>query len=107
MAFAIAFALGTYPCSASAGRVDATGSGETGMTAPKFQPEPLSIHDGSIYVSIVMCGRHDDMRGDYAGRLQNSLDFLFHQARRFGVRMEVLVVEWNPFAGASSLASLL
>ena len=33
-----------------------------------------------VYVSMVMCGRHDDMRGDYAGRLQNSLDFLLHQA---------------------------
>jgi hypothetical protein len=63
--------------------------------------------DCQFYVSMVMCGRHDDMRGDYAGRLQNSLDFLFHQAMRFGVRMEVIVVEWNPFPGASRLASLL
>jgi len=29
------------------------------------------------------------------------------QALRFGVRMEVIVVEWNPFPGASRLASLL
>ena len=62
---------------------------------------------GPFYVTLVMCGRHDDLRGDYAARLQNSLDFVFHQALRFGVRMEVVVVEWNPFPGASRLASLL
>jgi len=62
---------------------------------------------GNFYVTMVMCGRHDDMRGDYAGRLQNSLDFLFFQAQQFGVRVDVIVVEWNPFPGASRLASLL
>ena len=60
-----------------------------------------------FYVSVVMCGRHDDKRGDYAGRLQNSLDFLLHQAARFAVRMEIIVVEWNPLPGASRLVSLL
>ena len=60
-----------------------------------------------IYVSLVMCGRHDDERGDFSGRLQNSLDFWLYQARQFGVRMEIIVVEWNPFPGAPSLVSLL
>jgi hypothetical protein len=29
-----------------------------------------------IYVSFVMCGRVDDLRGDYVGRLRNSVEFL-------------------------------
>lgn len=59
------------------------------------------------YVSIVMCGRHDNKRGDYAGRLQNSLDFLIAQAGSHGAALEVIVVEWNPYAGNDTLASLL
>eukprot|EP00961_Rhodomonas_salina_P239205 3231570-Rhodomonas_salina.2 len=54
-----------------------------------------------------MCGRHDDKRGDYAGRLQNSLDFLLYQARKFHARIEIVVVEWNPLPDASRLSSLL
>ena len=56
---------------------------------------------------VVMCGRHDDERGDFSGRLQNSIDVLLYQARQFGVRMEVIVVEQNPFPGAPNLVSLL
>jgi len=78
-------------------------AGGAGAGAGEYKPGP----NGQVYVSLVMCGRHDDLRGDYAGRLQNSLDFLFHQALRFSVRMEVVVVEWSPFPGASRLATLL
>ena len=77
------------------------------VTPTPTDEKPAEFSCATSYVTFVMCGRHDDKRGDYAGRLQNSLDFLFHQALRFGVRMEVIVVEWNPFPGASRLASLL
>ena len=68
-----------------------------------------------MYVTVVMCGRHDDKRGDFAGRLQNSLDFLVSQAGAAGTErdatagasLEVVVVEWNPLPGGEPLASLL
>ena len=78
--------------------------GTEGMTCHNRE---RMTREKKIYVSLVMCGRHDDKRGDYSGRLQNSLDFWFYQARQFGVNMEVIVVEWNPFPGASRLVSLL
>ena len=63
-------------------------------------------HSG-VYVTVVMCGRHDDKRGDFAGRLQNSLDFFISQAGAVGASLEVVVVEWNPLPGSEPLASLL
>ena len=50
-----------------------------------------------VYISIVMVGRNDDKRGDYVGRIQNSLDFFISQADQFSVRLEIIIVEWNPF----------
>jgi hypothetical protein len=46
--------------------------------AHKKSNEGSQINDATanavaVYVSIVMVGRHDDLRGDYTGRLQNSL----------------------------------
>ena len=56
---------------------------------------------------MVMCGRRDDKRGDFAGRLQNSLDFLISQAGAAGAPLEVVIVEWNPQPRGEPLASLL
>lgn len=60
-----------------------------------------------VYVTVIMCGRHDDKRGDFAGRLQNSLDFLISQASTAGASLEVVVVEWNALPGGEPLAALL
>ena len=61
----------------------------------------------AFYLSVVMVGRNDDKRGDYVGRLQNSLDFFIAQAEYYNVNIEIIVVEWNPFRGMSRLHHLL
>jgi hypothetical protein len=63
--------------------------------------------DGGIYVSIVMVGRHDDERGDYTGRIQNSLDILLNYGMELSVRMEIIIVEWNALPGSARFAELL
>jgi hypothetical protein len=63
--------------------------------------------DGGIYVSIVMVGRHDDERGDYTARLQNSLDIFLNYGMELGARMEIIIVEWNPLPGYATFSELL
>ena len=63
--------------------------------------------DYEYYLSIVMVGRNDDKRGDYVGRLQNSLDFFIDQSESFSVSTEIIIVEWNPFQGMARLHHLL
>ena len=45
--------------------------------------------------------------GDYTGRMQNALDFYLTQGTELGVRMEIIIVEWNPLATNARLIELL
>lgn len=47
-------------------------------------------------MSIVVAGRHDDLRGDFVGRLQSFVDLTVAGCREMGVNAEVLIVEWAP-----------
>ena len=49
-----------------------------------------------MYVSVVVTGRHDDLRGDNVGRLQGFIDLLTWQLDRHQVPGEVIVVDWAP-----------
>jgi len=62
---------------------------------------------GSVYVSFVMVGRVDTLRGDYVNRLRNSVQFIQALSMAHSVRSEVVIVEWNPLAGMDSLAEVL
>jgi len=44
-----------------------------------------------IYVSFVMVGRVDTLRGDYVGRLRNSVQFIQTLCEAHNVRSEVCV----------------
>ena len=43
----------------------------------------------SVYVSFIMVGRVDTLRGDYVGRLRNSVQFIQGLSEVHGVRSEV------------------
>ena len=62
---------------------------------------------GPVYVSFVMVGRVDSLRGDYVGRLRNSVQFIQALCKAHGVRAEIVIVEWNPLPGWDSLADVL
>ena len=57
---------------------------------------------GPVYVSFVMVGRVDSLRGDYVGRLRNSVQFIQALCKAHGVRAEIVIVEWNPLPGWDS-----
>jgi hypothetical protein len=63
-----------------------------------------------VYVSIVVAARHDDLRGDYVGRLQSLIDVTLYQCQRYNVTAEVIVVDWYPvewlFAGQTHTVKL-
>ncbi|KAJ1472273.1 hypothetical protein T484DRAFT_2025767, partial [Baffinella frigidus] len=63
--------------------------------------------DCGIYVSFVMVGRVDDLRGDYVGRLRNGVEFLRALSVEAGLSAEIVVVEWNPFPGKPRLVDEL
>jgi len=48
------------------------------------------------YISVVVPARNDDHGGKMLGRMQAFLDAWFEQAERYGLRTEIVVVEWNP-----------
>lgn len=47
------------------------------------------------------------LAGDYTGRMQNALDFYLTQGTDLGVRMEIIIVEWNPLGVNARLIELL
>ena len=48
------------------------------------------------YLSIVMASRNDNHGGDLNERTQNCISSLSEQAGRFGLSVEIVMVEWNP-----------
>lgn len=63
--------------------------------------------EGGVYVSFVMVGRVDGLRGDYVGRLRNSMQFIQELSVIHKLSSEVVIVEWNPLPGYDSLANVL
>ena len=59
------------------------------------------------YLSVVVTARNDDHGGNLLGRMQAFVNALIGQARRHGLPMELIVVEWNPPLGKPSLAAAL
>eukprot|EP00960_Hanusia_phi_P015412 454559-Hanusia_phi.AAC.1 len=55
-----------------------------------------SCGEENLYLSIVVSGRYDDLRGDFAGRLQSLIDVTSALADVYRLPMELIVVEWNP-----------
>ncbi|EKX31568.1 hypothetical protein GUITHDRAFT_122241 [Guillardia theta CCMP2712] len=60
-----------------------------------------------LYVSFVMVGRADDLRGDYVSRLANSIQLIQKYSLLHHVESEIVVVEWNPFQGQPALSAVL
>ena len=48
------------------------------------------------YISVVVAARNDDEGGNLLPRMQAFLDNWLAQAKRYGLRSEVIIVEWNP-----------
>lgn len=58
--------------------------------------------EGGVYVSFVMVGRVDGLRGDYVGRLRNSMQFIQELSVIHKLSSEVVIVEWNPLPVSSA-----
>jgi FkbM family methyltransferase len=59
------------------------------------------------YLSVVVTTRNDDHGGDPLKRLQALVNTFDEQCRRNRLDAELIVVEWNPLADRSTVASLL
>lgn len=58
-------------------------------------------------LSVVVTSRNDDHGGDPLARLQTCIDSLARQSQRYGLRIEFIVVEWNPPEDRPPLAEVL
>ncbi len=58
-------------------------------------------------LSIVVTARNDDYGGRFLERFINFVDLLAYQSDRFGLRAELVVVEWNPPADEPRLIDAL
>jgi len=67
---------------------------------------PATRHDPP-YLAVVVTARNDDHGGNLLGRMQTFVNALIGQARRHGLAMELIVVEWNPPPERPSLATAL
>lgn len=52
--------------------------------------------EGTPYLSVVATARNDDHGGNLLRRLQTFVNALIGQAKRHGVPLELVLVEWNP-----------
>jgi hypothetical protein len=59
------------------------------------------------HLTVVATSRNDDHGGNLLTRMQLFVDGLAEQADRFGMPVELLLVEWNPPAGRPSLRDAL
>jgi hypothetical protein len=59
------------------------------------------------YLSVVVTARNDDHGGNLLGRMQVFVDAWIHQARRYGLDCELILVEWNPPAERPRLRDAL
>lgn len=48
------------------------------------------------YLSIVATTRNDNHGGDLLARTQCFLNGIYHQAKKFNLSLELIIVEWNP-----------
>ncbi|MGK0389890.1 MAG: hypothetical protein ACI94Y_002635 [Maribacter sp.] len=48
------------------------------------------------YLSIVVTTRNDNHGGDLLARTQCFLNGIYHQAKKFSLPLELIIVEWNP-----------
>ena len=48
------------------------------------------------YLSIVVTTRNDNHGGDLLARTQCFLNGIYHQAKKFNLALELIIVEWNP-----------
>ena len=62
---------------------------------------------GAPYISVVLSGRNDEAMGDFTGRVQAFIDHFSIAAWAMNMSAEIIVVEWNPPAARSALASVL
>src|SRR5215467_1007233 len=54
------------------------------------------MQTGQPYLSIVVTARNDDHGGSLLRRMQTFVNCWIGQAKRHGLRSELIVVEWNP-----------
>jgi hypothetical protein len=59
------------------------------------------------HLSVVATSRNDEHGGHLGARMQLFIEGLAEQAERFGLPVELIVVEWNPPADRPSLADAL
>ena len=60
-----------------------------------------------FYLSIVATTRNDNHGGDLLKRTQAFIDSVHHQATRVNLRVELIIVEWNPPADKPLLKDVL
>lgn len=49
-----------------------------------------------MQLSIVLCGRNDNYGGDFKSRLQNCINWTFHQLLAHQIHSEIIFVNYNP-----------
>jgi hypothetical protein len=56
----------------------------------------MNMRESNPYLSIVVTARNDDHGGSLLRRMQTFVNCWIGQAKRHGLRSELIVVEWNP-----------
>lgn len=58
-------------------------------------------------ISFVLMARNDGYAGDYVTKIQRTISSIAYQAQKFGLNIELLLVEWNPPKGTTALYDVL
>ena len=61
--------------------------------SPAVKEDPSG--DSEYYLSLVAAGRHDDHGRGFLTRCQSFLDVLAGQCARYGLKAELIIVDWN------------
>jgi tetratricopeptide (TPR) repeat protein/2-polyprenyl-3-methyl-5-hydroxy-6-metoxy-1,4-benzoquinol methylase/predicted O-methyltransferase YrrM len=85
---------------------DLTKIAEHGRTAHTCGPD-FDEPAYEPYLSIVVTSRNDDHGGNLLVRMQAFVDGIFAQSAKFGLPVELILVEWNPPADRKPLAEVL
>jgi hypothetical protein len=67
----------------------------------------MNTHSDVPYISVVMAARNDNHGENMLGRIQASLYSWICLAQRYGMRSEIVIVEWNPPKDRSPLKDAL
>ncbi|MGI0073093.1 MAG: hypothetical protein ACREA3_04720 [Nitrosotalea sp.] len=63
----------------------------------QLQFEDSSKHEDEIpYISFVTVARNDDHGGNFFGRMLVFIEMLLVQVEKYGLRAELIIVDWNP-----------